>query len=333
MDDKSANRKWKPKLLSSSLPLEYEVARALVASGFSVQGEHSYHRLSEGLVKEFSVDVQAIKRMAAPPTAGLGCALDLLVECKYRTRQVVWWFVPDPNGIDYPSQYEIIRGVDAFSRWFLREASWLTTQWNIPICYKGVEIDVSTGAVESAELKHGLFQLQFAVPSLLKSRIEAPVTSYGVIENLPFLFVPILVTNAPLYVARPNLTSALVEASDELAAVSLETKLLLVRLQPGQDFYAQATAQLAGLTNVVSRAGIRDAEDHRKAQGVHASMLPSALAARLDRDGTEIIELANVEYILVCHLSYFPSLLSSVTQIADRVSAAATQELPEHFKW
>lgn len=59
MTDKN---KWKSKLLSSSVPMEHEIARTLVDAGFSVQADYSYARVDttdSAAVKDFSVDILA----------------------------------------------------------------------------------------------------------------------------------------------------------------------------------------------------------------------------------------------------------------------------------
>jgi hypothetical protein len=54
------DRKWKSNLLSTSLPLEYEVARTLVTKGFAVEADYTYGRDAEsGQSKDFSVDILA----------------------------------------------------------------------------------------------------------------------------------------------------------------------------------------------------------------------------------------------------------------------------------
>ena len=62
----SKSNKWKSKLISSSLPLEFEVAKYFVSKGFSVTADYTYARADytyarndSGTVKDFSVDLKA----------------------------------------------------------------------------------------------------------------------------------------------------------------------------------------------------------------------------------------------------------------------------------
>jgi hypothetical protein len=53
-------KKWKAGLLSSSVPLEYEVAKILAKEAFAVSADYSYLRRDEqGIEKEFSCDIEA----------------------------------------------------------------------------------------------------------------------------------------------------------------------------------------------------------------------------------------------------------------------------------
>lgn len=217
MSDTPTSGKWKPKLLSSSLPLEYEVAKALVSVDFSVHSDFSYHRAQQGHDIEWSVDIRAIRQTLVVPGAKRGCSFDLLVECKHRTRQSAWFFVPEPNGRMAPQQYDVVRGVEEFTPWFLTDPAWYTSNFDLPVCYKGAEIDLSSGNVQDTELRHGLSQLQFAIPPLLARRIATPGTSFGVVDNTPFFFSALLVTNAPLIVAGADLDTNRVERAEHLS--------------------------------------------------------------------------------------------------------------------
>jgi hypothetical protein len=93
-----SDKKWKSNLLSSSLPLEYEVARTLVKKGFVVEADYTYGRDAEsGQPKDFSVDMLArgLPPFTAPNT--IDGSLELLIECKHRIRGTKWLFLPDMN--------------------------------------------------------------------------------------------------------------------------------------------------------------------------------------------------------------------------------------------
>src|ERR1051325_785717 len=93
----SKDSKWKSRLLSSSLPLEYEAAKLLVSRGFGVDSDYSYSRDDSGVVKDFSVDVHGTAYAPFSKRKNLEIQLSLLVECKQRNPNVKWLFFPDPN--------------------------------------------------------------------------------------------------------------------------------------------------------------------------------------------------------------------------------------------
>lgn len=84
----SGSKKWKSKLLSSSFPLEYEVAKSLVAEGFSVSFDFTYCRNDNGTLKDFSVDILGVGEPPFLDPNQSDADLDLLIECKYRDENV-----------------------------------------------------------------------------------------------------------------------------------------------------------------------------------------------------------------------------------------------------
>jgi len=255
------------------------------------------------------------------------------VECKHRSRASAWLFIPVPPGRSVPAEYEVIRGVEEFTPWFLHETQWYLSEFGVPTCYKGTEVDLGNGHVESAELRHAFSQLQFAIPPLLSGRIGVPATSFDVIENTPFFFVPILVTNARLFVARSDFGIGRVETAAELADLSNEADCLLVDLAPGQDFFFHARRHLQSLMDAVKRKGIQAAEQHRREEGVHAYELPSSLAQRVAVAGDEVEAITNVSYLIVARFEYLSQLIQRVNEITDRVAIHATQKRPEFLKF
>ena len=181
--------KWKSKLLSSSVPMEYEVARVLVERGFAVDADYSYARDDAGITKGFSVDIRAT---GYPPFRGnkLLTTIELLVECKHRHRSNKWLFFRDPNTEDM-SPFTLgytIRAVDRFSPAFFSPGSTVSFDEEAIFCIKGVEVDTSNGNVHDTEIKHGLAQLQYALPRLLTDSIRSTFSTVTRI-TIPSSFV------------------------------------------------------------------------------------------------------------------------------------------------
>jgi hypothetical protein len=100
---KSKNNKckWKNRLLSSGIPLEYDVAKEFVSKGFAIDADYSYARSDQGFEKDFSVDLRA---SAYPPVTNpneVKANLNILAECKFRSIEKKWLFLPEINAPDF----------------------------------------------------------------------------------------------------------------------------------------------------------------------------------------------------------------------------------------
>ena len=203
--------KWKSKLLSSSVPMEYEVARMLVEHEFSVDADYSYSRDDAGVEKDFSVDIRAT---GYPPydADNMVGEVQLIVECKHDTEGNKWLFFPDANPPDMSpfTPGDTLRAIDSFSWRFLPGACTAAFDEASIFCMKGVEVDASNGSVHESEIKHGLMQLQYALPRLLKDYINFNIY-LSEEENYPFFFCPILLTTSTLLVANQKVSIKAVE--------------------------------------------------------------------------------------------------------------------------
>lgn len=324
--------KWKSQLVSSSLPLEHQTARLLVACDFAVAADYPYLRFSEGTERQFSVDLRAIIETPHIDGAARGCPFDILVECKQRNPNVVWLFLPDPNRRTGATERDILRGVDEFTKWFLVDSTWITRDVPMPTCYKGIEIDQESGKAYDSELRHGLAQLQFALPAILRSRLDVPATSYGLIDNTPILITLLLVTNAPLLVCGEGFDAEAVTRATNVRDVATEVPYLVARSQAGPEFSKHVATQFSGMTQTTKRKGIADAEEHRAAQGMANHYLPSAVARRLETSGEELEALLDVEHVLVCQQTHLAALIEELALTACRVANSATTTMPEWLR-
>lgn len=185
----SESNKWKSKLLSSSVPMEYEVAQILVEKDFSTDVDFSYTRMDSGLEKDFSVDLRATSYIKSQDDNFLA-VIELLVECKYRHPSNKWLFFEDPNDGDF-SPFTLgytLRAVDDFSWQFFPANATVAFDISNCFCIKGVEVDTSSGGVYDSEIRHGLLQLQYALPRLLTDRISFEIF-HPEDENTPFFSV------------------------------------------------------------------------------------------------------------------------------------------------
>lgn len=234
--------KMKLNLLSSGVPLERLTATTLIGLRFRDFGERVFER--EG--KYFSIDMVAIKEGELPEASDLPARLALFVECKYLRPPNLLIFASFPE----PKSDRSLRAfsVNAFSaagseKMAMVRASTtgeafesLRNTW-IPqsdkTCYKGAVVsdqeskDIFREAqyqlafplVEAylADLKTAarLLQRQTPIPPALDKILS-------VFGNPPMmsLYVPIVVTNAPLYVLHDDTDLHNIEESKNIVDIA-----------------------------------------------------------------------------------------------------------------
>lgn len=299
-------------MISSSLPLEFEAAKILVSKGFSVRADFAYSRVDSGVSKDFSVDLHA---SGFPPFSNpneILSTLDMLVECKQRHSNISWLFFPDPNRPDFSpiTLGYTLHAVDLFSRSFFAADATVPFDKNINSCYKGIEVDESNGGVYDAELKHGIMQLQYALPRLYTNNAFFNVTNHPE-DNHPFLFCSILLTTSNLFVARKGITTIDVEKSSSLNDIADLVPYLVLYSDHGPDFESHCRKECALLHDLSKMESLLAIEAYRSENGEYDHLLPSrvakSLAAGIGDHFTQFI---------VCSMKNFPSLIDRIKRIA-----------------
>lgn len=235
----SSNQKWKDKLLSSSFPLEYEAMKLIANEGFSVSSEYTYSRLDNNVKKDFSVDIDALDFTPFGNPNEITSDVHFLVECKYRKSGTSWLFLPDPNIDDFSSFIlgHTIRAVDNFTKSKLDNNSVVSfdENENLSFCLKGVEVDVINSAAHDGQIRHGLSQLQYALPAMFENLINSS-SFESPDQAVPFFICPILLTNAPLFVAKEDFSMESVKNSDCLEDITREVPYLITYYDISPDF-------------------------------------------------------------------------------------------------
>ncbi|MBV9071262.1 MAG: hypothetical protein JO231_21280 [Acidobacteria bacterium] len=314
--------KWKSNLLSSSLPLEFEVSKQLVRAGAIVLNEYPYIRRDAGVEKEFSVDLHALL-LAQHDSGAISpmCALHMLIECKYRNPNVTWLFLPKhPLNVQEPAYpASVVRTIDAFSPWFGHHAA-LAIDRKLAICVKGVEIDSNTNSVHGSEIKHGLRQLQFAMPKLIASQVRF-YTNIPMLHLPPLLVTPILVTNAPLYVASRRLGTAMIERVTDPTMLGKRVPFLAVDAGGGPELELQAASAFHDLPSLVTTPNYKILDMQLEAAGVDPWFRPQAVADRAGRGSEWQHEFRRV---IVCNTRAVPVCLKlikeSLITVRDKMS-------------
>lgn len=307
----SATLKWKSRLLSSSVPLEYEVARTLTEHQFAVDADYAYSRMDGDSSKDFSVDISAT---AYPPYRGekILAEIHLLIECKHRHENTKWLFFPDPNTDEFATFRlgSTVRAVDEFSSTFFRSMATAKFDELGTVCLKGVEIDLSTGSVHDSEIRHGLYQLQFALPRLLSEAVTFNLRNLAE-DRHPFFFCPILLTTASIHVAKAETSVRSVEAATALEDISAEEPFVLLHLDSTPEFEDHRARACERLSALAEEPFVLELDEIRKAGGAHHFELPSTKCANLaDKNGGKFMEYFS--QVVICQQSYLPTLISRI---------------------
>lgn len=320
--------KWKSKLLSSSTPLEYEVAKTLVSKGFSVTADYSYAREDEGRLKDFSVDISAYGFPPFNSENNLKSTFSLLVECKYRHRGITWLFFPDPNE-DTSHVFlsgSTLHAVDEFSPKFFPYNCTGTIEDSAPYSFKGVEVNVDRGDVHDAEIRRGLLQIQYALPRVLTREIMSSVT-LNLEDNLPFFFCGMVVTTAPLMLAREGLTMADVEKAVTLGDIAEPVPWLIACVDPASDFIRHRANACAPLRELAHHPLMAALDQLRATAGENEYCLPSTMCRELADENSG--RGSYFRQIIVCSFEHLDDFLEHVKNISSRAVRGLRDTRPE----
>jgi len=326
-------KEWKRGFLSSGFPLEFETAKILVKNRFMFKPNYCYQRVETGQTKDFSVDLYGNLLFPTSNPDKITASLELLIECKYRTPNKIWLFLPDVNVPDLPLGDGLtIRAIDDFSFCRVLDMPLYHFTASMPLCYKGTEIDLSSSTAYDSEIRHGISQLQYALPRLITENILQQASSHP--ENIvPFFVLPILVTTAELRVLRQGMTLAKVEGTRILADIAQKVPYLTLFNSFGEDFVAHAKRQFKELANIGDYKNVTDIEkrlrtseiykdikkmsdsDIRKLLGtVHEFDLPSSVGKALAKGENHKLSVFCTQF-LVCSFEALPEMLNCVKQV------------------
>ncbi len=310
----SDSSKWKSKLLSSSVPMEYEVAKMLVSANFSISSDYTYERKNDkDFLTDFSVDIHATSYL--PNNEDFEAILELLVECKYRHGDNnKWLFFRDPNTEEMSTFIlgHTIRKIDQFSRVFFAPNSTVDFDEQAICCIKGVEIDISNGSVHDSEIKHGLTQLQYSLPRLLTDSIYFNVLSHEE-DNKPFLFCPILLTTSEIFVANENISIDTVKTASELKDIATLTEFIVFYLDVTPEFTRHRKLACSRLNDLLKKPTIQNIDTLRREQKEYEFLLPSKLCDRLIHSDEQLPQYFS--QIIVCSFASFPKLIERIKEV------------------
>jgi len=226
--------KWKNALLLSSMPLEFEAGRFLVDQGFAVNSDFRYAWKDFEIVSDTAIDIYAKGNI---PSGAIDeyLQVELLVDCEHRAPDKVGFFLPDINLPGHLfSSGNTLRMIDQFSPYIIDPDIKNGFDSGLFLCYKGMEIDLQTGEINDFIYKKGLSKLQNALPRLFTENIMMFLSGPPE-ENIPFLFCPVLLTTAPLYVMKSNISLEQIQSASDVKEIGAEVPFLIMRsdISPG----------------------------------------------------------------------------------------------------
>ena len=223
---------WKKHLLQSGLPFEYEVKECFVKKGCTVWDEYSYLKKDENNIeKEFSYDLDA-------NTWNNGHSIDFMIECKYKTEPTKWFFLPDP----YSYQQDLTKNsffhpIDHFTK-----SNFIFNHYpfdNViekplgPFCLKGVEI-FKNQFIE-INISRAINQLSYAFVDKIISAFESQLDQQSeIFAETVFLKIPLIITNADLYLINENVTTKEIENAETIEQISSKHDFLIYHNKSGE---------------------------------------------------------------------------------------------------
>jgi len=320
-----SNTKWKDRLLSSSIPLEYEVGKILKNEHYYVDFDFSYQRLDDREEKEFSIDLFAVGFAPFSDANEIDVGLDLLIECKYRNPDVKWAFLPNLLHDDEIEQEgrSIIHFIDEFSEVKLLN-TWSKSFKIKDISNKGVEINTSNGEVHDKGIHHGVNQLIFSMPVVLARMIRNNLEN--ALEDVdPYAYCPILVTTADLKILNNDFSIESVKKAETLENISKEVPYLIFRtdLYPSFEKHCKNTFKNIPEESmerfdyfnelhsemICSIDGIKNEDP--KIRGYRTEHLMRSLKSG---KGHYLFD-----EIIICNLKFLPQLISSISKSVEDI--------------
>ncbi len=224
---------WKKLLLKSGLPFEYEVKECFVKQGCTVWDEYSYVKEDENNVeKEFSHDQQANTWIG-------GNSVDFLIECKYKTEPTKWFFSPDPYAYqDELTRNDFLHPVDHFidNKFPFTESPYDKVQDALgPFCLKGVEL--LGNKCNDLTIYKAINQLSYAFVHHYMNSIENQMSD-GQFGGGRYFQIPVIITNAELYLINEGVTTKDIAQSKSIEEISHRENFLIFHNKIGQQLRA-----------------------------------------------------------------------------------------------
>ncbi len=322
------NLKWKKGLLSSGMPLEFEATSLLVSKGFAVNSDFKYTEVNDsGVARDSSVAIHAVSHIPFSDPDKTTARIDLLASCRHRRPDEAWLFLPDLNKPNFSpaTPGNTIRVIDNFSPYTIESDASVTFDADLPVCQKGIEIDMETGNVSDSMFREGLIQLQYAIPRLLT---ENAILYLSLLpeQNVPFIFCPVLLTTAQLFVVNKDATTDQIEACSEIHDIATRVPYLIMYSDYGPDFEAQCMRECNKLKKLQRSDKAMAVEQKRARHYKSQQNLPFTIIEALVSGDRYYLNTFFTQFI-ICSNANFQTLVDTIKKTA--VSALNTRKYIE----
>lgn len=240
---------WKDSLLKSSLPLEHHIATLLEKYKINSYGEYGYLRKNEkGEQVEHSIDIGAEIHLSFS-------SLIFLIECKYCHQSVKWIFLPISRGKREHNllEYGVVNFFEELCPVRIDQTKFEGFESKLKLCSKGIEINTKGPNPDS--IKHGLYQLRYALPNLASTIIERQLKARHDEDLEVGVLIPILVTTAPLYIINHDVDIPSVSNAHDIKEISSQVDALIFYQEPSSNL-SEYTESL--FKNLESRPSFKD---------------------------------------------------------------------------
>jgi hypothetical protein len=310
----SDKMKWKEALLLSSMPLEFEAARLLVAEGFSVNSDFQYAWSGGEGLRDSAVDLHASSSLAMPGFDEAVVLNELLINCAPRHPDVSWLFLPDLNTPEFstPRGGSTIRMIDQFSPYVISQKPAAAFDAEMPLCYRGIEINMATGEDAGPVFNRGILKLQHSLPRLLTENTFAMLTGPRKM-NMPFLFCPVLVTSAPLYVIQKEVSTEDIRAASGIEEVASPAPCLIMYSDFSPDFKTRCMNEAEALKPLLRSEKVMEIEMKKVRHYNSHSNLPFTIIEALNAADFHYLNTLFTRFI-VCTQNHFPDFVRGFKQ-------------------
>ncbi len=314
---------WKTGLLESNLPLEHQIMDILRDKGFKVDSDYKYARNDAGVIRDYAVDVYANAYTPFTRTNEITSKVELVVECEHRHPDIKWLFIP---GVDSHRRdncdASAIRIVDQFSSCLISRDRSIEFDQSIPVCQKGVEINIRTGDAVKPKLDKRFKKLQHVLPRLYTENVLLFLTADPDF-NLPFIFCPILVTSTSLHMLKQGVTADHIERAEVLEEVAGKVPYMMMYFDYGPDFEHQCKSECKRLTVLQRTDKAMHIEQKRARYFNRRDRLPFTIMESLMTGDRHYLRDLFTRFI-VCSEPYFNELVEKIKAVS--LSAAESRE-------